>query len=163
MLLRVGILVCLLTICGLHDAKVASASLSGQVAGKQYDRFVLQLINRDRAAARIPEVRLSRRLGEIALAHSMDMARRHYFSHFTPAGESPSDRLTQSGIGFHINGENLGRDSGHDIPTMLRAIDGAMLQSPIHRETLLSPAYLRVGIGVVVTGGDVFVTEDYTG
>jgi uncharacterized protein YkwD len=45
---------------------------------------------------------------------------------------------------------------------MLRAIEAAMLRSPEHRANLLRAAFTTVGIGVVVDGPSLYVTEDFT-
>jgi uncharacterized protein YkwD len=163
MLRKLGAVVFALGVSGAQATTYAEASTTDQVAGPQYEHFVLHLINVDRRTASIPRVASSLRLSELALAHSMDMAKDHYFSHFTPNGESPTDRLEHSRIGFRVNGENLGWDSGQAVPVMLKAIEVAMLSSPEHRDILLERSFRHVGVGVVINRDEVFVTEDFTG
>jgi uncharacterized protein YkwD len=71
--------------------------------------------------------------------------------------------MVRYGLHFHAAGENLGWFSGDSVPAMLRAINLAMMHSPVHRSNLLRPSFHQVGIGVAISGNRVFVTEDFTG
>jgi uncharacterized protein YkwD len=160
---KVGALAVLVAINGYCGTTGASAATSRQVAVAKYQHFVLHLINTDRRQVDVSRLSLSSDLNRVAMAHSMDMAQQHYFSHISPQGESPTDRLEHSRIGFRIDGENLGWDTGQSVPVMLKAIEVAMLESPGHREILLGGDYRHLGVGVVVSGTQVIVTEDFTG
>ena len=46
-------------------------------------------------------------LRNLARAHSNDMFKRGYFSHYTPEGLSPFDRMEKAGINYQYAGENL--------------------------------------------------------
>jgi uncharacterized protein YkwD len=71
--------------------------------------------------------------------------------------------MDRAGIRFYEAGENLGYASGADLQKMLSMIDTAMMRSPEHRDNLLRTTFRRVGIGIVLTGDKVYVTEDFTG
>jgi uncharacterized protein YkwD len=83
------------------------------------------------------------------------MLARGYFSHYTPEGLSPFDRMTQAGIAYTSAGENLAFS-----PNVQLAMQGLM-QSPGHRANILSKDYGKVGIGVIDGGiyGEMFVQE----
>ena len=53
-------------------------------------------------------------LGQAALAHSADMAERHYFDHVQPDGSVPADRATRAGYAWRVVGENIA--SGQRTP-----------------------------------------------
>lgn len=68
---------------------------------------MLHLINREREAADLPPLEKDEDLTPIARQHSDDMFSRGYFSHISPEGETPSDRIRQAGVPFLTAGENL--------------------------------------------------------
>ena len=103
-------------------------------------------INRIRSERHL--IRLERRsdLDRVALAHSEDMARRGYFSHLSPEGASPLNRLQDAGIaGMHLAAENLGKTT--DADPSLRIVEH-WLNSATHRHNLHAPAFNFTGIGI---------------
>ncbi len=113
-------------------------------------------VNKERTSRGIrPLVLGSDRLIGVARDHCEDMFRRGYFSHYTPEGLSPFDRMQNAGITFNFAGENLAL-----APNEQLAMQGLM-QSPGHRENILSPNFGRVGIGAIDGGayGEMFCQE----
>ena len=103
-------------------------------------------VNRVRAQHHL--IPLSRRsdLDQVAAAHSIDMARRGYFSHESPEGANPVDRIETAGISdMTLAAENLGLTRASD-PTL--AIVRSWLNSPDHRRNLLAPAMNSTGVGI---------------
>lgn len=123
---------------------------------------MLRIINHDRSTAGVRPLAFSPLAARAALAHSMDMAEHRYVSHTGRDGSSPFRRITDAGVSYRLAGENIGYDSGTRRAAMLRAIEAAMLRSPEHRANLLRAAFTTVGIGVVVDGPSLYVTEDFT-
>ncbi len=107
-------------------------------------------------------IRLERRsdLDRVALAHSEDMARRGYFSHHTPEGASPLDRLRDAGIaGMRLAAENLGKTS--DADPSLRIVEH-WLSSADHHHNLHAPAFNYPGIGIArAADGALLYTQVY--
>lgn len=95
------------------------------------------------------------KLQEAARKHGEDMLNRGYFSHYSPEGYSPFDRMQRSGVKFLAAGENLAL-----APNVEIAHQGLM-NSPGHKANILSTDYGRVGIGVINGGvyGEMFVQE----
>lgn len=113
-------------------------------------------VNKERTSRGIgPLVVGSQTLIDVGRAHCEDMFKRGYFSHYTPEGLSPFDRMSQTGITFNYAGENLAL-----APDEQLAMQGLM-QSPGHRENILNPNYGRIGIGVIDGGiyGEMFCQE----
>lgn len=150
----------LMSLCVLPGAVHAAAGHSRLRYGA--GRQILAIINADRMAAGLHPLAFDEHDAAVARAHSRDMAANNYFSHTSPGGLSPFDRLHRAGIAYQSAGENLGMDSGTDRPAMFRAIEVAMLHSPEHRANLLRPTFTRVGIGVARRGSVIYVTEDFT-
>lgn len=80
---------------------------------------------------------------------------RGYFSHYTPEGLSPFDRMNAAGMSFSFAGENLAL-----APNVAMAMQGLM-NSAGHRANILSPNFGKVGIGVIDGGiyGEMFCQE----
>jgi uncharacterized protein YkwD len=117
---------------------------------------MLELVNRERAAAGLPPLVFDQELLPVARAHSADMFARGYFSHNTPEGRDPFDRIRASGVPFRTAGENLAL-----APTLPIAHNGLM-NSPGHRANILRPEFGRVGIGIMDGGmRGLMVTQNF--
>lgn len=65
-------------------------------------------VNQHRGSIGCPSLEWHEPLAEVARSHSEDMARRSFFGHINPDGESPFDRMRRSGIRWvGPAGENL--------------------------------------------------------
>ncbi len=107
---------------------------------------MLVLVNRERVTAGLKPLEADAELLPVARAHSVDMFARGYFSHYTPEGLSPFDRINEAHLPFTIAGENLAL-----APTLQMAHTGLM-NSPGHRANILRPQFGRVGIGIMDGG-----------
>jgi uncharacterized protein YkwD len=117
---------------------------------------MLQLVNRERVAAGLKPLAADPELLPVARAHSVDMFERGYFSHYTPEGRSPFDRISAANVPFTIAGENLAL-----APTLTMAHTGLM-NSPGHRANILRPQFGRVGIGIMDGGvRGLMVTQNF--
>lgn len=102
---------------------------------------MLQRINSARADVGVSPIRMDPVLQEAARQHSRDMYERHYFSHQTPDGKSPYDRLRDLKFRFVTAGENIAFAPDGD-----QAWD-SLFHSPDHRANILNPDFRCVGIG----------------
>lgn len=102
---------------------------------------MLRLVNIERAKADVGPVTMDKSLRDLARAHSLDMFRRGYFSHYTPEGKDPFDRMQAYNIRYMAAGENLAL-----APTVDMAHTGLM-NSPGHKRNILDPKYNKLGIG----------------
>jgi uncharacterized protein YkwD len=91
-----------------------------------------------------------KKLADVADGHATDMVKRRYFSHVTPAGTDPFDRLRKAGWTPRNKawwaGEILVLGSG--TASSPQRLVGAWLNSPPHRHILLSSEATEVGVGV---------------
>lgn len=107
---------------------------------------MLELVNQERAANGLPPLEPDPELTEVARRHSIDMFSRGYFSHNTPEGKTPFDRIRESDVRFRTAGENLAL-----APSVQIAHTGLM-NSPGHRANILRPQFGHVGIGILDGG-----------
>ena len=117
---------------------------------------MLELVNRERAAAGLKPLAPDPELTEVARRHSAVMFARGYFAHVTPEGRSPFDRINEARINYRTAGENLAL-----APTLPIAHNGLM-NSPGHRANILRPQFGRLGIGVMDGGRrGLMVTQNF--
>lgn len=122
-------------------AKVTNGSIDSEA-----EQEMFRLVNTERVKAGLQPVFFDDDLRDVARAHSQDMFARGYFSHYTPEGLSPFDRMEAAGIDYTYAGENLALAPSTDL-----AMQGLM-NSPGHRANILSPNFKKVGIGVIDGG-----------
>ena len=129
------------------DLTSLEADLLAQVNRVRSDHHLVALVRRSD-------------LDRVALAHSIDMARRGYFSHQSPEGENAVDRLQQHGVtDMRLAAENLGKTTQSDPSAQ---IIRSWLQSPDHRGNLLAPALNFTGIGIARgADGSLIYTQVY--
>ena len=113
---------------------------------EQAEQEMLKLVNKERLSAGLEPVLFDESLTKLARAHSEDMFRKGYFSHYSPEGASPFDRMDQAGIVYSFAGENLAL-----APSTSLAMQGLM-NSPGHRANILNTHFKKLGIGVIDGG-----------
>lgn len=103
-------------------------------------------VNFERTSVGLPALTFSQDLAKVGRAHCTDMFKRGYFSHYTPEGLSPFDRMVAADVDFNYAGENLALAPNTDL-----AMKGFM-QSPGHKANILSKDFGKVGIGAIDGG-----------
>jgi uncharacterized protein YkwD len=111
---------------------------------------ILCLINRERSLAGEHPLVPVASLATAAQGHSEDMGFGDYFSHITPRGQTPSDRMRATGYlkagqAYEV-GENIAFGTGW-LATPQSIVAGWMA-SPGHRANILDAGYRDTGIGV---------------
>lgn len=119
------------------------------------EKTMFDLVNKERRDRGLSILAVDNKLTQTARKHGTDMFQRGYFSHYTPEGLSPADRLAQNNIDYGIAAENLAF-----APNVALAHDGLM-KSEGHRKNILTPEFTKIGIGVIDGGiyGKMFVQE----
>ncbi|MBI2025979.1 MAG: hypothetical protein HYT06_01210 [Candidatus Levybacteria bacterium] len=122
---------------------------------KASEQVMFNLVNEERVKKGLSQLVFSESLAKVGRNHCQDMFLGGYFSHYTPQGLSPFDRMVEGDIPFSYAGENLALAPNADL-----AMKGFM-QSPGHRANILSVNFGKVGIGVIDGGiyGEMFCQE----
>ncbi|MGA5471161.1 sigma-70 family RNA polymerase sigma factor [Streptomyces arboris] len=128
-------------------APAPPASESGQV---------LQIVNTERAKEGCGPVTSNDLLATAAQRHSADMASRDYFSHTSPDGTDPGDRITAAGYRWSTYGENIAKGQRTPADVMRSWMD-----SPGHRANILNCSFKEMGIGKVDSGGGPVWTQKF--
>jgi uncharacterized protein YkwD len=117
---------------------------------------MLEMVNAERAAAGLRPLAPDPELTEVARLHSIDMFARGYFSHVTPEGADPFDRIRAANVTFRTAGENLA------LAPTLRIAHNGLMNSPGHRANILRPEFGRLGIGIMDGGArGLMVTQNF--
>ena len=117
---------------------------------------MLVLINRERAERNLKPLKADLPLRDVARQHSIDMFRRGYFSHSTPEGNDPFDRIRKANISFMTAGENLA------LSPNLNTAHSGLMESPGHKANILHRDFGRVGIGIIDGGSNgIMVTQNF--
>lgn len=117
---------------------------------------MLRLVNEERKKEGLRPLAADTSLRGVARRHSTDMLMRGYFSHVTPEGDTPFDRIRRSRIRFRTAGENLA------LAPTVRIAHRGLMNSPGHRANILRPSFGRVGIGIMDGGvHGIMVTQNF--
>lgn len=107
---------------------------------------MLVLVNEERVKRGLRALKADPQLRAVARRHSNDMFNRGYFSHISPEGLSPFDRMASGHVTFLLAGENLA------LAQTLKIAHTGLMNSPGHRANILNPGFGRLGIGVLDGG-----------
>jgi len=122
--------------------------------GTPQESAALVLVNAHRAKLGLSQLRCDPVVLKVARAHSQDMCDRSYFSHTSPEGKQPWDRLRAGGVRFQGAGENIA--SGYAGAAEVHA---GWLASPGHRANIERAGITRAAVGVVDCGGNLIWTQ----
>jgi uncharacterized protein YkwD len=169
---------------------VGRADSKPMIDAASLEQRIHQQVNRERENRGLAPLELDEKIAVIARSHSRDMANGGFFSHINPAGEDPGRRAERmgwvkkkrTGADTWVTGlaENLSLNHLYNKVITVTE-NGAIVEkrylwntqeeivlstvrewmnSPGHRKNLLSPLHDREGIGVAISGDDVYVTQD---
>ncbi|MBA8927361.1 uncharacterized protein YkwD [Kutzneria viridogrisea] len=131
-------------------------SSAAKPANSGPENEVLALVNKERRANGCGDLHWDDRLALAARKHSQDMAVRNYFSHDTPEGVDPWQRIKAVGYA-DPSGENIaaGQNSPESVMT-------SWMNSPGHRANILNCSFKALGVGEYKGGSYGFYwTQDF--
>lgn len=136
---------------------------------KAVAKQLLQVINADRAKLHVRPLVLDKRQSTCSQRHSRHMAVTNSMTH----DQFPADIC----VTHVFAGENIGVAAGDPLTAVL-SLNTTMMDEGAcptkncpgnefadhgHYMNLVNPGYTRIGIGIVVTNGSVWLTENFTG
>lgn len=152
----------------------------------QLEYRVHELINEQRTNHGLSKLDFDSTLTKVARDHSADMAANDYFEHINLRGMDPTARASAKGYSCHkdygsyyIEGiaENIFQNNLYDLTTYVNGIPfhswntmeeiassivNGWMNSPGHRQNILTQTYDVEGIGVAIASNDkVYITEDF--
>jgi len=123
-------------------APVKPAETTSDASVSAIEKAVLDLTNVERQKAGLQPLQTDAKLMNSARQKSTDMASKGYFSHTSPTYGSPFDQMKSNGITYKSAAENIamGQRTAEEV------VKGWM-ESPGHRENILTPGFTHIGIG----------------
>lgn len=119
-----------------------SGSGSSAATGDVYE--AIDLINAERAKAKLPAYEIDSDLMEMAAIRAEEIAEVYDANHTRPDGRTFESILTDFGWELHKYSENAYR--GTTIPTATQAVEGWM-NPPGHKAHILRDNFTKVGVG----------------
>lgn len=116
--------------------------LARSAAATNDEETAVKLLNQDRAKRGLAALKIDPRLTQVARAHAQDMVQNGFFDHVNQQGKSPFDRMHDNGISYRTAGENIAQNA------TVAALETAWMNSPKHRDNILSTSYTHVGVGL---------------
>ena len=102
---------------------------------------VLELVNKERVKKGLVPLKLNKKLNDIALKKSNDMAINNYFSHNSKKLGTPFEQMKKSGIKYKTAGENIAK--GQKTP---QEVMTTWMNSKGHRDNIMNPKFTEMGI-----------------
>lgn len=117
-----------------------------QILGVSYsivEDELLMLTNNERQKLGLTPLTLNPQLRQAANSKATHMFSKNYWAHFAPDGTSPWYFIRSSGYKYEYAGENLAKGF-----TNSKEVVKAWMESPTHRENMLSKNYTDIGFAV---------------
>jgi hypothetical protein len=148
-----------LLLCWFVQSAQAQHPVPKRDAVSQFDAAgesqLVDLINRSRAQQGLPPYSVDSRLTVAARKHTELMVENGELSHQF-AGEPALDiRFSNESLPSDREGENI------DLNQTISGAHDALMQSPPHRANILDLEFNSVGVGVMRSGENIYVTEDF--
>lgn len=156
----------------LLDTTARLVSLYPEVDGVNIiETAIFKLTNIEREKQGLKSLKLDKRLRIAARQHSDEMIRKRYMSHGSSniLNKTSAQRIYNSGLPILRVGENVAENTGNLVPYLFKKapdslaniIVRAWMQSPLHRKNILEPDFTHMGIGSVIRGETLKVTQNF--
>jgi uncharacterized protein YkwD len=117
---------------------------------------VLEQTNAYRASNGLGALTLNAQLAQAAQGFAEAMGTEGFFSHTSPDGSTPSDRITRAGYAWKTWGENI----AYGYATADQVMQG-WINSAGHRANILGSGFKEIGIGYAVVNGTAYWVQDF--
>jgi len=129
---------------------------------EQLELAVHNRINEERVREGLDTLQYDNVLAQVAAFHSTDMAKNDYFAHEDENGCDSACRVTAAGYKWRAVGENLfllKREYHFSADGASAVVVAGWMGSEGHRKNMFEPDFTHEGIGVVILGDSIYVTE----
>lgn len=135
---------------------VAASASAQSPPRNESERELFELLNHERAAHNLAELKWDDALFKAARKHALLMLDLDIFDHQLPGEPGLEERMTAAGARFTFIAENiaLGKDSA--------TIHDGWMHSPGHRANILNPRITAVGIAVVRGPNGLLAVQDFS-
>jgi len=109
------------------------------------EKEVFDLINKQRAANGLSELKIDSEVQRVAKIKAQDMVKGGYFSHNSPTYGSPFEMLQSFKVSYKTAGENIAGNSSNSGAV------NAWMNSSGHKANILNSSFTHTGVGVVTS------------
>jgi uncharacterized protein YkwD len=104
---------------------------------------VIKYVNEAREKENLPDLKISSKLTDVAMAKVNDMVVHKYFAHTSPDGLTPWYWFEKVGYAYKYAGENLAINY-----TSAEEEQTAWMNSPTHRKNIMNVNYTEIGVAI---------------
>lgn len=147
------------------EVAVAAEGAYTEAFVRELELAVHNRINQERVGQGLKTLEYDTLLADVAALHSTDMAQQNYFAHEDKKGCDSSCRVTAAEYKWRMVGENLfflKREPHFSVDGASAVVVAGWMGSPGHRKNLFEDDFTHEGIGVVIKGDAIYVTEVLT-
>ena len=134
---------------------LAATSLAQEQFDAVGEKQLVELINLERVREGLEPLATDERLTQAARRHTELLVKHKTLSHRYDGEESLELRLADENLRSDRQAENVALDID------VAGAHANLMNSPPHRASILSSKYNTVGVGVLHSGDEVYVTEDF--
>lgn len=118
---------------------------------------IVDLTNQRRAEHGLPALSINQKINNAAQVHANDLAARDVMSHTGGDGSNAGQRLDNQGYYWTAWGENVATGYSNAAATV-----EAWMNSPSHRQNILSSVYNEIGVGLAYAAdGSSYWVQDF--
>lgn len=155
-----------LMVCALLAAAHRPALAQDNAEVEKLRALALELVNKSRAAQKLPPLQIAREANEAARAHAADMLKRGFFDHNSPEGKTIQDRFVKAGGSPRwLTTENIARCTGcAPDAARLEEFHRGWMNSKDHRANILRKGMTQFGFAIVAAPGrPVYAVQTFNG
>ena len=115
------------------------------------EQTILDLTNKARKKEKLPALKASETLFNVARAHSANMAKQKKMEHVLDA-KNPADRIKAAGYRYSYAGENIAAGNGWTLDEVFQT----WMDSEPHKKNILTKEFTEIGIGIMRDGQNKF-------
>jgi uncharacterized protein YkwD len=139
----------------LFVSLLAATSLAQEPFDAAGEKQLVEFINQERVQEGLEPLATDERLTQAARKHTELLPKHKALSHQYDGEESLQLRVADENLRSDRQAENVALDMD------VAGAHANLMNSPPHRASILSPKYNAIGVGVLRSGDEVYVTEDF--
>lgn len=124
------------------------------------EQEIFRMVNEERTKAGVPTLSYNTTMEKYARIKSKDMGDRNYFSHENPEGQLITEQMSKDGVTYSAWGENIAYVQG-SASNAASEIMNMWMNSPGHRQNILSTNFTSIGVGVSQHGNTIYATQEF--
>ena len=128
----------------------------------QVEQLIFKRVNEERVKNGVQELDYNSTMQKYARIKSADMGDKGYFSHEDLQGNLITVKMKNDGVKYNAWGENIAYIGGvSDQNQLAKQFMDNWMNSPGHRQNILSQNFKSVGVGVYKVGNRVYATQEF--